>query len=66
MRVYPDQKAMDNLRVFDEELSDEPQKTIDILKQLNTYGSPATVAQTGRRYFGFVCGENFKNCSEYK
>lgn len=56
MRVYPNEEAIDNLKAFDEELSDQPQKTIDILNQLNTYGSPATVAQTGRRYFGFVCG----------
>ncbi len=56
MRVYPDVEAIDNLKAFDEELSVLPQKTSDILNQLNTYGSPATVAQTGRRYFGFVCG----------
>lgn len=56
MRVYPNQQAINNLQVFDEELSDEPVETSDILKQLNTYGSPATVAQTGGRYFGFVCG----------
>lgn len=56
MRVYPDQEAIDNLKVFDEELNDQPQSTMNILNQLNTYGSPATVAQTGRRYFGFVNG----------
>ncbi len=56
MRVYPDQEAIDNLKAFDEELSYQPQNTRDILNQLNTFGSPATVAQTGRRYFGFVCG----------
>ncbi|WP_432665777.1 aminotransferase class V-fold PLP-dependent enzyme [Wukongibacter baidiensis] len=56
MRVYPDKEAINNLKAFDEELSDQPEKTVDILNKLNTYGSPATVAQTGRRYFGFVCG----------
>lgn len=56
IRVYPDQKAIENLNAFDEELADQPQETIDILHQLHTYGSPATVAQTGSRYFGFVCG----------
>lgn len=56
MRVYPNQQAISNLQIFDEELSDEPVETYDILKRLNTYGSPATVAQTGGRYFGFVCG----------
>lgn len=43
-------------KAFDEALPDAPAETADILKQLNTYGSPATVAQTGGRYFGFVCG----------
>ena len=56
MRVYPNQKAINNLKFFDEKLSDEPVETFEILKQLHTYGSPATVAQTGGRYFGFVCG----------
>lgn len=56
MRVYPNQEAIDNLKAFDEELSDLPKKNMDILKQLDMYGSPATVAQTGGRYFGFVCG----------
>ncbi|MFZ5351816.1 MAG: pyridoxal phosphate-dependent decarboxylase family protein [Bacillota bacterium] len=56
MRVFPDEEAIRNLKAFDEELSSEPLETSEILKQLNTYGSPATVAQTGGRYFGFVCG----------
>jgi len=56
MRVYPDQKAITNLQAFDEELSNEPVETSEILKQLDAYGSPATVAQTSGRYFGFVCG----------
>lgn len=56
MRVYPNQQAINNLQVFDEDLSSEPVETSEILKQLNAYGAPATVAQTGGRYFGFVCG----------
>lgn len=56
MPVYPKDKAVDNLSVFDEPLRDEPLETKDIIDQLHTYGSPATVAQTGGRYFGFVCG----------
>lgn len=56
MRVYPDKNTLENLRFFDEELSDNPAEISNILEQLNTYGSPATVAQTGGRYFGFVCG----------
>jgi glutamate/tyrosine decarboxylase-like PLP-dependent enzyme len=30
----------------------------EILKLLDDYGSPATVAQAGGRYFGFVCGSS--------
>lgn len=56
MRVYPDKEAIRNLSMFDEDLSDEPENTREILNKLDKYGSPATVAQTGGRYFGFVCG----------
>lgn len=56
MRVYPDDKAIGNLSVFEEALPEEPESTKEILDMLAEYGSPATVAQTGGRYFGFVCG----------
>ncbi len=56
MRVFPSPAALDNLMFFEEELADYPQNTSAILTQLHTYGSPSTVAQTGGRYFGFVCG----------
>lgn len=54
--VFPDDKALENLNKFDEELNYEPENTINILNKLDKYGSPATVAQTGGRYFGFVNG----------
>ncbi len=56
MPVFPPKKAIDDLKLFDEALGDYPQSTRDIIDQLHNYGSPATVAQTGGRYFGFVCG----------
>lgn len=56
MRVFPDEEAIGNLNVFEEDLSEEPKSNSEILKKLNLYGSPATVAQTGGRYFGFVNG----------
>ncbi|WP_105614709.1 pyridoxal phosphate-dependent decarboxylase family protein [Vallitalea okinawensis] len=56
MPVFPKPNDLDSLKVFDSPLGDEPEKTEDILTQLHQYGSPATVAQTGGRYFGFVCG----------
>ncbi len=37
-------------------LSEGPTSNADVLELLHRFGSKATVAQTGRRYFGFVCG----------
>lgn len=54
--VYPDPPAIANLAVFDGPIPDTPQDGKDILRLLHDYGSPATVAQTGGRYFGFVNG----------
>ncbi|HBG4727243.1 TPA: aspartate aminotransferase family protein [Clostridioides difficile] len=56
MRVYPDKKALNNLSRFDENLCKTPTSNAEILHQLGKYGSKATVAQSGGRYFGFVCG----------
>ena len=55
-RVYPDGHAIANLALFDEPVPDNPQAGEDVLHLLHAYGSPATVAQTGGRYFGFVNG----------
>lgn len=54
--VYPNKKAVAQLDVFNEdfpEISGDPCQIIDLLHK---YGSPATCAQTGGRYFGFVNG----------
>lgn len=54
--VFPSTKAIADLKHFDETLPDSPEDAKKILEQLHNYGSPATVAQTGGRYFGFVNG----------
>ncbi len=54
--VYPTDQAIKNLAVFDEPFPAEPGDPAEILQRLHEYGSPATVAQTGGRYFGFVNG----------
>lgn len=54
--VYPEQAALDNLSVFDEPMPMESGDAGQVLKLLNEFGAPATVAQTGGRYFGFVNG----------
>jgi len=58
MDVFPSTKNLDNLRYFDENLSNEGCSGNNVLDDLHTYGSPATVAQTGGRYFGFVNGNS--------
>jgi len=55
-RVYPDTQAIQDLGRFEEPLPEAPQPGSEILDQLHSYGAPATVAQTGGRYFGFVNG----------
>ncbi len=57
--VYPIPEALDKLAVFDEPLPAEPGDPHEMLRLLHEYGSPATVAHTGGRYFGFVTGSVF-------
>lgn len=54
--VYPTEAAIDNLTIFDEELPVHTTTAESVLEQLHTYGSPATTATLGGRYFGFVTG----------
>lgn len=56
MPVFPAPEALDGLAAFDEPLPKEPANPEAILALLHQNGSPATVAQTGGRYFGFVNG----------
>jgi glutamate/tyrosine decarboxylase-like PLP-dependent enzyme len=57
--VYPDTKALEGLKVFEEPLSKEPGNAETMLSLLHDYGSPATVTTTGGRYFGLVVGGAF-------
>lgn len=54
--VYPTQDALENLSVFEESLPIDGAEPKKVLEQLHTYGSPATTATLGGRYFGFVTG----------
>ncbi len=54
--VFPTNDAITDLDIFIEPLPQETNDAVKILSLLNQYGSPATVAQTGGRYFGFVDG----------
>jgi len=42
--------------VLNSPFPDDPSKPTDVLALLDDYGSPATVASAGGRYFGFVTG----------
>lgn len=55
-QVFPTDDALKNLEEFTEDLPIETGNASDILAQLHEFGSPATVAQIGGRYFGFVNG----------
>lgn len=54
--VAPSKEAIADLRKLDEPLPGGPVDPAEILSLLDQIGSPATVATTGGRYFGFVIG----------
>jgi glutamate/tyrosine decarboxylase-like PLP-dependent enzyme len=55
-RVGPAQAAVDALSALDEPVPENPTAASEIIRQLDELGSPATVASTSGRYFGFVTG----------
>ena len=55
-KPYPSSKAMERLHELDQPLQDESVDPFEVLEILDTLGSPATVASTAGRYFGFVIG----------
>ncbi len=55
-RVFPDQAALAALNAFDEPLPEHPTPADVVIQGLHRLGSPATTAQGGGRYFGFVNG----------
>ncbi len=59
--VFPDENAIRNLDRFDEPMPERSQSGAGTLEMLNTYGAPATVAQTGGRYFGDLSGRGIEN-----
>src|SRR5690348_2573687 len=55
-RVNPQSSAVERLGELGGDLPDEPSDPAAVLAMLDEVGSPATVATTGGRYFGFVIG----------
>jgi len=55
-KIYPSIEAIERLQELDRPLQDESVDPLEVLGILDTLGSPATVASTAGRYFGFVIG----------
>ena len=55
-RVSPSPVAVERLKSLDVPLQDEPVEPARVLAELDEIGSPATLASTGGRFFGFVVG----------
>jgi glutamate/tyrosine decarboxylase-like PLP-dependent enzyme len=55
-RVGPSPEAIRDLARFHEPFPEHPCPADEVIRILDEYGSPATVASTGSRYFGFVAG----------
>lgn len=55
-RPFPDQQALAGLQQFGEALPEEGLSAAATLALLDEFGSPATTASNGPRYFGFVVG----------
>jgi glutamate/tyrosine decarboxylase-like PLP-dependent enzyme len=55
-RVAPDATALAHMQVLASQLQAESRSPLQVLDELDRYGSPATVACAGGRYFGFVTG----------
>ena len=54
--VAPTAEALAALAAFDEPFPETPTSAAETLELLDRVGSPATMATTGGRYFGFVNG----------
>ncbi len=54
--VAPTAEALARLAELNEPLPEEPKDPAAVLEMLDRVGSSATMAMTGRRYFGFVIG----------
>jgi aromatic-L-amino-acid decarboxylase len=55
-RVFPSASALEALHALAVPLQEPSIDPAQVLAELDTLGSPATVANAGGRYFGFVVG----------
>jgi glutamate/tyrosine decarboxylase-like PLP-dependent enzyme len=55
-RVAPTPEDLARMEALGGSLTEEPRDSAAVLAELDEFGSPATIASTGPRYFGFVTG----------
>jgi glutamate/tyrosine decarboxylase-like PLP-dependent enzyme len=55
-KIYPAKENLENLKTFIEPIPENYTDPVKIIESLHRFGSPATSAITGRRYFGSVTG----------
>jgi glutamate/tyrosine decarboxylase-like PLP-dependent enzyme len=55
-RVAPDPASIEALSALEEGFPEAPTDPARVLEMLDEFGSPATMAMTGPRFFGFVIG----------
>ena len=55
-RAFPSKEQLDALEFFNEALPETGTNASMVIETLHRVGSPATTAQVGGRYFGFVNG----------
>ena len=54
--VFPAPEDIERMKYLDIPLQDYSVEPLEVINELDKFGSPATVASTGNRYFGFVIG----------
>jgi len=55
-KVFPSMENIEKMKVLDVPLQEHSIEPLEVINELDEVGSPATVASTGNRYFGFVIG----------
>ena len=55
-KVFPSMEDIEKMKVLDVPLQEHSIEPLEVINELDEVGSPATVASTGNRYFGFVIG----------
>jgi glutamate/tyrosine decarboxylase-like PLP-dependent enzyme len=55
-KVFPALEDIERMKRLDIPLQDHSIEPLEVMNELDEFGSPATVASAGNRYFGFVIG----------